>query len=463
MNKEYDVIIVGAGPSGLALAQIASSTGKTVLILEKDNEIGGCHKVHRFKEPESEEMLFSEHGPRVYSSAFFNFKTLLNHMNINFTDLFTPYKFNFTTIGGISASKLKPMEIFYFAVEFLKLTLNSRHGLTSSVNSFARDKNFSEETIDYLDAVCRLTDGATAETYSLNQFLMLIDEQALYGLYQPVRPNDIGLFKVWKEYLEDNGVEFRLNTPVTTIEYDQSHIISVNSNLSAENYVFAIPPESLVKLPIGDMFGENEMLKTYSKSTEYINYISIIYHWNEPQEFPPIWGFPKNDWGIGFIILSDYMKFDESTSKTVISMVITKTKSISSLTGKTAEDSTDEEKALEVLRQCGLPISTSPTVSYVYPYKEEAYIRNINAIDNKIPFQSKNIINAFTLGTHNNMSQYHFTSMESAVSNSFVLGKLLYPESNFTFSSGTKITSIVRITYLISVILLIILLRRYNN
>jgi len=40
MGKEYDVIIIGAGPSGLSCAIGLQQTGKTVLVLEKNKEIG---------------------------------------------------------------------------------------------------------------------------------------------------------------------------------------------------------------------------------------------------------------------------------------------------------------------------------------------------------------------------------------------------------------------------------------
>lgn len=40
MKSEYDVIIIGAGPAGLSCARELQSSGKTVLILEKNKEIG---------------------------------------------------------------------------------------------------------------------------------------------------------------------------------------------------------------------------------------------------------------------------------------------------------------------------------------------------------------------------------------------------------------------------------------
>ena len=41
----YDLIIVGAGPSGLALAQYMRNTYKNILIIEKESEIGGIFEI----------------------------------------------------------------------------------------------------------------------------------------------------------------------------------------------------------------------------------------------------------------------------------------------------------------------------------------------------------------------------------------------------------------------------------
>lgn len=40
MKDKYDVIIVGAGPAGLSCAEVLAKGGKSVLVLEKNNEVG---------------------------------------------------------------------------------------------------------------------------------------------------------------------------------------------------------------------------------------------------------------------------------------------------------------------------------------------------------------------------------------------------------------------------------------
>ena len=40
MKNKYDVIIIGAGPAGLSCAEVLSKNGKSVLVLEKNDEVG---------------------------------------------------------------------------------------------------------------------------------------------------------------------------------------------------------------------------------------------------------------------------------------------------------------------------------------------------------------------------------------------------------------------------------------
>jgi predicted NAD/FAD-dependent oxidoreductase len=474
--KKYDLIIIGSGPSGLAFAQCAAESNLKVLIIEKESVIGGCHKVHRIDY--NNEKLFSEHGPRVYSDSYLNFKTLLHNMGEKFEDLFTPYNFNFTTIGGVSVKKMHYSEIFKFVIEFLKFSINPTYSKTISVLQFSKNNNFSKETIDYLDAVCRLTDGANSDTYTLFQFLNLIDQQTFYKLYQPLKCTDKGLLKYWETYLLSKNVEIQLNTTVTSVKKTGDKIVSLNvgyidafglektRNYEAKEFFFAIPPVSLVKLlediSLPNIFGKE--LKDYSKQTEYIGYTSIVFHFDKKIKIPKIWGLPKNDWGVGFIISTDYTKFDEKSSKTVISAVITKTMSISKYTHKTSSNSSNLEKINEVFRQLEIDLPL-PTFSYIYPLQEEAFVENVYSQKSlyTIPYRSTVFSNLYSIGTHNKNAEYHFTSLESAVTNSIVLAKKLYPEIKNKYPNKYLFTISKLLYAIIAIIAIIIVIDIYSN
>lgn len=48
---KYDLIVIGAGISGLSLASYATSAGLNTLVLEKSGRAGGCFHSHRFEGP----------------------------------------------------------------------------------------------------------------------------------------------------------------------------------------------------------------------------------------------------------------------------------------------------------------------------------------------------------------------------------------------------------------------------
>ena len=45
MNRDYDVIVIGAGAAGLAAALGASQAGASVLVIEADRQVGGSSRL----------------------------------------------------------------------------------------------------------------------------------------------------------------------------------------------------------------------------------------------------------------------------------------------------------------------------------------------------------------------------------------------------------------------------------
>jgi hypothetical protein len=479
----YDIIIVGSGPSGLTMAHTLSSNNLNlkILVVDKNDSIGGCHRVKRINN------YFTEHGPRIYSSAYVNFKTLLSEINVNFNELFTPYNFQFTTIGNKTIfSTMNFKEFGVFALDFFKLVANENYGKNISIGEHMTKNKFTNKSIKIIDGICRLTDGAGADRYTLNEFLQLFNQQLFYGIYQPKLPNDLGLFKIWKQFLERRNVDFFLETDVKSIENNENGILCANiindnkiSRLQAKKLILAIPPinfvkileksENIVKYSFNNIFGSFEKLKDWSELTKYLEYIQITFHWNEKIKLEKVYGFPSSEWGIAFIVLSDYMHFSEEKSKTVISTTITITDKKSIVTNKIPNQCTENEIIREVIRilRISFPNLPNPTLSLFNPNTK--YINNkwksddtafvsSSIVQKNIPFKSGTLSNLYNVGTHNGFHTYNFTSLESAVTNALVLSNEIFPELRHKYKLKESITikNIVLVLFVIFILWIIV-------
>jgi hypothetical protein len=480
----YDYIICGAGPSGLTLAYFLNKYGYKCLLIDKNNSIGGCHRVNRING------LFAEHGPRIYSSAYINFKMILADMGLNFYDLFTEYNFSIANIGGSSLNHLNFSEIMAFVLEFIKL-LFSNNSKNISMDTFMINNSFSSDAKIYIDKLCRLTDGAGSDRYSLFEFLQLINQQGLYTIYQPNTPNDTGLFTEWRKNL--NNVDIMLNTNVTQINSNHNDILSeetkkdnftrINSiiveldgkkqEIFGKNFILAMPPDNIIKLleqsnnNIKNSFGKSfDELKIWSQQNKYINDIPIIFHWNFPLELPNIYGFPNSDWSVAFIKLSDYMNFNGST---VISTCITDVNVVSTTLNKTANQCTEKELIDETFRQLKYSYPNLPEPSYAFLNTGTKKINNewvdpdtafVATFHNEfIDMKNNKFENLYNVGTHNGKYYYNFTSLESAVTSALCLIHELVPESKIRY----PVTAPYSITHIIITILLIIVIFYCSN
>ena len=151
-----------------------------------------------------------------------------------------------------------------------------------------------------------------------------------------------------------------------------------------------------------------------------------------------VYGFPSSEWGIAFIVLSDYIDTTNEPSQTIISVAVTNIDIISSHTNKTANDSSEQEIIIEMLRVLNISFGnlSKPDVAILNPNNkyvnnkwislDSAYISSPNA--RSFDFKSHTTKNLFNVGTHNDKHIYRFTSMESAITNAIVLSHELYPE-----------------------------------
>ena len=165
--------------------------------------------------------------------------------------------------------------------------------------------------------------------------------------------------------------------------------------------------------------------------------------------------------GLAFIFLSNYMDFGD---KTVISACITFTDRKSLFTNKTADESSMGEIYTEVLRQLRLSYPDLPNpdrmITSPQVYKNNNKWINIDTAyvttseNQHLPFESNLYPNLYNCGCQNGKSNYHFTSLESAITNSVYLFNKIEPNAKYK----RNVKTYAQITNYIHVVILILIL-----
>lgn len=501
MNDNYnevDFVIVGAGPGGLTLAYILAKYGKSVILIDREASIGGCHRVRRY----GPNKLFTEHGPRIYGTNYLSTRVVLESLGVNWEESFTPYAFFLNNISNNVLSELTFSEIIAYARGFISFLINPKPTEKITVGDFMRENNFSAKGRDFIERICRLTDGAGPDRYTLWEFFELINQNFAYTIVQPVVPNDVGFLKNWENALVGHNVRIMLNTEVKRIQTNNSRITSILvqneagvRQICGKNFIFAIPLWNLVEILknsdslVQGAYGPFRKLIEYTIASEYITYIPVTLHWNTKLVLPKQWGYPRGNWQVGVLVLSDYMKFDNPESKTVISTVITNVNAKSAVTNKTANESTPEEVVNEVIREVGkmykgLPPPTttiiSPEMSKVNTNNQEHW-RTVDKAFILTPIgflpvpspsststlrpktgQSPILDNMYVMGQYIGKSTSAFTSMEGAVTNALALAHELIPQSQKEFPIIKPVTVRKLIVTLAMAILLLYLIYKFK-
>jgi hypothetical protein len=439
----YDFIIIGGGPCGLTIANILSKQKYKILIIDKNNNLGGCHSVHRVNG------LFSEHSPRVYSNAYVNFINILKDMNINFYDIYTEYNINTYDIIKRLNKFMKIKE--YLILLYAFLNLNDEYKKIT-VAEFINKHNFSHESYNLINSICLTVDGIDSKRFTLYSLLNMINMTGLYKFYEPLIPNDIGLFKLWEKYLLNNNVDILLNTTVSNIT--KNSIITNDNIIYGKKFIFACPPSSICKILINSnypyLFGD---IYNWELLTSYNLYIPIMFHYKDIIKLPHYWGVAnETEWGIIFIIMSNYMNFNDDRSNTVISIVLSNPPK--NIINKMNNNSNINNYIID---------ETYKQLKKIFnnlPYPDNGIIGKINDLSfattkhGYMDYKSKLLDNYYTCGHHIGKSALEYNTLESAVINGLYLSREI-TNKDIKIYSPIKLLLIIKILIIFIIIIII--------
>lgn len=413
------IIVVGAGPAGLTAAWLLAKFGHKVTIVEKAKSLGGCHRVLRYNGK------FTEHGPRVYSTSYKTLQRIIGDMGGDFNEMFTPYKFNIRQIGNRSISSMSFYELYKLTLAYINHMIYSDF---TSMKEYTKD--FTPETIDYLDRLCRLTDGASLSNYTVAKFVGLLNQQALYNFYIPNQPNDLGLFKLWEDNLKNLNVDIQLETDVKSLNITDNVVTGITTNkgiITADSVILAIPPVNIGKLTNAFIPKSGAVFDKWANDNSYIDYITVNFEWNNKIPLKPVWGLTETDWGVAYIVMSDYF----SSNNTMITAGLTNIDAANK-NGIIARTSSDEIIISETLKQLRqtypeLPEPDSAIIGS-RPGQEAAYIRSAKD-PSFLPYDCF-IKNLYNIGTQNGFLPDYYTSMENAIVNAHAVVHKIEPKSS---------------------------------
>ncbi len=297
--ENYDVIIVGAGYGGLCSGALLAHAGKKVLVLEKDNVIGGRAKGIMY----SGQVL--DDGAHMISRV--------GHLESIFADL----GLDFPELSPVNKSEvyhegkwISPKELF--TVDVFKKVMADMMQLSSEDISQLDDMPLN----DWIDSItsdpglkmmffylgCSTSVGNRFETYSAGEMIYILKEIIESGskmsqLAGVVKGGMNSILQPLADYINSHGGEVRLGSPVDSVEIKNGKAVGVNVEVGESLFHSQVLEVETIKAdfviitqPLWNIFSVIEEDKFPTWWVDWVNWIgskvsqawSIIYSLDEP-------------------------------------------------------------------------------------------------------------------------------------------------------------------------------------
>ena len=136
------------------------------MTLFQKGEMGGSHRVDWVGN------YYTEHGPRVYTSAYVNYMQILRYLNIDFYDYYSRGENNTGIIGSymklIRQSPLNIPEILTLVKYYIKTLVSPT--ACKKISMLDVVVSFRERSKTFMDQLCKLLDGSGLKRFNCWSF-----------------------------------------------------------------------------------------------------------------------------------------------------------------------------------------------------------------------------------------------------------------------------------------------------
>ncbi len=297
--KNWDVVIVGAGFGGLCAGALLANKGKKVLILEKDDAVGGVAKSIKYQ------------GHALDDGA--HMPARVGHLDNLFSEIGIPFP-EFSIVKNaeiyhegqwINVKELFPVELYKKAMKII-MSLSSEE--LSRLDDLPLDEWVEQvaptpemrKLFNYFGCVTSV--GNRYNTYSAGEMLFILREIVEMGKAFSDNGGVIkgGMNKVLNplaDFIKSHGGEIRLNTSVDSVEIKDGRAVGVNVEAGERLFhsqvlsVETIKADTvIVTVPMWDMFSVLDETQFPTWWVDWVKWLgskvshvwSIIYSLDKP-------------------------------------------------------------------------------------------------------------------------------------------------------------------------------------
>ena len=369
--KQYDITIIGGGPSGIALAMMLQKTGKSILLLEKERVIGGCWRVEW-----QDDKYYTEHSPHIITSEYRKFFALCKVLGIK-NEFKKTYKYH-NALFSIYVSN-NVVGNFYFS-DIIRLIV----GLI--ISRFIENKQtvaeFSEHLSDKAQKALYMIAVTAASTPDRVMMQDLFDDmQNIPPNIQQLKNPELWIKSAEAYFNDVTNVDLVLNAPVDSIRQNVDKTsFMINDTIETHKCILALPPVAIANIlensskSIRDNWLPFDKFKQWAYGSYYAS-IGFQLHFDKCVKYSDEWCWScKGEWNIIILPMSKYLDnfSKDSTIKTVWSCTLIDQNNYSSYLKKKIHQCSIEEITNEVLRQIRVPKPKKVTF-YDGLYKDKGY------------------------------------------------------------------------------------------